>query len=163
MQPDIPENSRDIATVSAALEATREALKLTREQLAEANERESRLLAIVESQARLPGQQPPIARKVLFWVAALSVMGLTGVGALWWWQATKATATDVPPATEVAPHQSTTPPPPKPNEGRTPTTRPKKRSPPVPRPGEVRIPGGLTNWCFFEQGTHGVKPAYKPA
>lgn len=41
--------------VQAVLEATRESLKITQEQLAEARQREERLLGIVESQTRLLG------------------------------------------------------------------------------------------------------------
>jgi hypothetical protein len=151
MQPNKPEDSGNLASVSAALEATREMLELTRAQLAEAQQRENRLLAIIESQTGRPGQKRPTGRKMRIWVVALSLLGLAGVGAAWWWQATKATATDAPPAAEVAPQQSTTPPPPKPNEGSTANTRPRKRLQPVPRPGEVRIPGGPTNWCLLRE------------
>jgi hypothetical protein len=158
MQPSQPEDSSDVASVSAALEATRELLKLTREQLAEARERETRLLAIVESQAGLPERKPSTRKTLRIWVAALGLIGLTAAGALWWWQATRATATEAPPAAQVAPPASTTPPIPKPDEGSTAKTRPRKKLPPVPHPGEVRIPGGATNWCWLDEST-GSSPA----
>lgn len=159
MQPSQPEDSRDSAAVSAALESTRELLKLTREQLAEARERESRLLAIVESQAGRQQQKAPRRKTLRIWVAALGLIGLTGVGALWWWQATRATATEAPPAAQVAPPPSTTPPSPKPDEASTAKTRPRKKLPPVPHPGEVRIPGGATNWCRLDDGAGGFPAA----
>jgi hypothetical protein len=68
MQSHNTEDSKEFLSVSAALEATRTTLKLTQEQLAESKERKNRLLAIIESQTRLPRQKPPAGKKGLIWV-----------------------------------------------------------------------------------------------
>lgn len=61
--------------VQAALEATRESLKITQEQLAEARQREERLLGIVESQTRLLGRpdEPKAPPTVPAWIAVAIV------------------------------------------------------------------------------------------
>jgi len=49
-------DSDGMLLIQAALEATRESLRITQEQLVEARQREERLLGIVESQTRLLGR-----------------------------------------------------------------------------------------------------------
>lgn len=79
------ESGTDSLILEAELHATREALRITQDQLAEAKEREHRLLGIVESQTRLlehkPEPQPPapVQAGISPWVGWLGVAGIVAV------------------------------------------------------------------------------------
>ena len=74
------ENGTDPLLIQVELHATREALRLTQEQLTEAKEREHRLLGIVESQTRLlehkPEPQEPAQTGIATWIGVLAVVAM---------------------------------------------------------------------------------------
>lgn len=87
-----PEN--DVTIVPVAQQTSHDALSILQAQLADAKERENRLLGIVESQARLLEYMPKPAETVVrsnneltmtVWVTIIGVVGVVGVLAVALW------------------------------------------------------------------------------
>ena len=81
------ETGTDVLLIQAELHATREALQITQNQLAEAKEREHRLLGIMENQLLLLENKPetapaPAPAGIAPWIGLLAVVGMIALAVL---------------------------------------------------------------------------------